>query len=275
MPEIVFEKGKVVELIPYDNNSWMKTLRRVHFNGEPITGKTTALTTMPAMRHIMIAPGEQGYSSLQENDEQKVYKFVTDPTELTDYAGVWKVFQEMAKRILSNEFGQVTVFAIDGLHKLYYMLMKNRGFPTNTDMWGDKAYGKGYDYTRMDFENFMNPILASNIPYVAATSYDRSAAIEKGSKDLGMFPDFPGQMARNIMGMFPVTIHTKRVPSAGVEKFFWELKATPTLRGVGVHVPLALKKQLPPFCEPNWAAFEKLLIESAVPIEKKIGGEKA
>lgn len=264
MPTINIDIAGKTTVTPLDPEAWKKTLRRVLVHGEPLSGKTTCLMSFPAPRHILIAPGELGYSSIQEDENTKIYYFEPQDS-MMDYRHIWIQVQQWTRDILSGKHGEVTTFAIDGLHKIYAAIMKARGHTPDTDA---KAFSGYHDA----FNNFMIPIIAGPTKYVVATCYDGSEQIETGSKtnkDMALWPDLPGQMAKKVMGMFPVVIHTKR-SGVGKEQYFWELQASQTMRGVGVHVPTRLRQNLPAFCEPNWEVFERMLLESAVPVTKQL-----
>jgi len=232
------DKGEF-ELLETDLDSWKTTFRRVLLNGPPLSGKTSGLLTFPALRHILVAPGEIGHSSIKEDDNTKLYYWEFDPgASGVQYARLWANLQKLTMQILGGQFGPVTTFGVDGLHKIYYTIMKALGYTSGTD---PKEYVKYHEA----FEGYLNPILSSKIPYVAMTVYDGQEAIEVGSKVTAVFPDLPGKQAKAIMGKFPVVFHTERRGDGGKERFVWQLRASGKIQGCGVHVPPDVGKLFP------------------------------
>ena len=246
------DKGEFT-LEEVDLDSWKSTFRRVLLNGPPLSGKTTALKTFPAKRHLLIAPGELGHSSIQEDDDTKIYYWEFDPNATkVAYSRVWAHIQVITTNILKGMYGDITTFGIDGLHKLYYVIMKSHGFTPDSDP---------RDYVRYHetFTNYMNSILQSPTPFVVATSYDGVEALEAGSKISQIFPDLPGKMAKQVMGMFPCVFHTERSGDDGKEKYIWRLRANGKIQGVGMHLPQDIKAKFPAEIEPDWQKVEACL----------------
>src|SRR3990167_4563406 len=218
LPVVTMSEKGDFELTPVDLDILKTTFRRLLLNGPPLSGKTTALLTFPPKRFILVAPGELGYSSIREDDQTKLFYWEFDPgASNVQYARVWTQLQLLVLQILSGKHGEVTTFCVDGLHKLYYLIMKALGFTSSSD---PKEYVKYHE----TFSNFMSPILGSKVPYVVCTSYDGNEAIEVGSKVTQIFPDLPGKMAKQVMGMFPVVFHAERNGEGEKERFLWRLR---------------------------------------------------
>lgn len=256
MPIVRFNDKGEFELEEVDLDAWRTTFRRLLLNGPPLTGKTTSLLTFPAKRHLVIAPGEMGHSSVREDENTKVYYWEFDPAASNvQYGRVWAQLQKLVLAILSGNFGEVNTFGMDGLHKVYYLIMKANGFTSNTD---PKEYVKYHEA----FTNFLGPILGSSIPYVVATSYDGQEAVEVGSKVTAIFPDLPGKMAKQVMGMFPVVFHTERRGDGAQEKYIWQLRSTGKVQGVGMHLPQEIKKLFPAELDQDWRKVEEILAKA-------------
>jgi hypothetical protein len=246
------DKGEF-ELIPVDLDSWKGTFRRVLLNGPPLSGKTTSLLTFPKKRHILIAPGELGHSSVREDDDTKVYFWQFDPSSSNiQYMKTWVQVQKLTNEVLGGKFGEVETFAIDGLHKLMFTIMCANGWTPDTE---GKVYPKYY----RKFNEYLSPILASTIPYVVATCYDGRESIEPGSKITQVFPQLPGALAKDIMGTFPVCFHAERHGEGDKETFVWRLRAQGSMQAAGMHLPVDLKKKFPAELEQDWSKVEAIL----------------
>lgn len=247
-----------------DRSKWKQLFRRALINGAPLSGKTTSLKTWPAIapgkRHILVAPGELGHSSILPDDDTKLYYWEFDPSaSAIQYKKVFLELQQVTNDILSGKYGEVTSFAFDGLHKLYYVVMKANGFTPDSEAKEYTRYHEG-------FTQYISPILGSNVPYVAMTCYDGNEAIEVGSKTMQVFPDLPGRMAKQIMGMFPIILHSERSGEGPTQKFTWRLRASGKVQAAGMHVPKEIADKFPAELPQSWAEVEKIIASvDAVP----------
>jgi hypothetical protein len=252
----VTEKGEF-ELTEIDLDSWKSTFRRVLVNGPPLSGKTTSFLTFPTKQHILVAPGELGHSSVRENDDTKLYYWTFDSgASNMQYLKTWINVQKMTNDILSGKFGEVTTFGLDGLHKLYSLIMRAKGWTPNSDA---KEYVKYHD----EFGTYVNSILNSKVPYVVASCYDGNEAVEPGSKITQVFPDLPGKQAKLIMGMFPVCFHAERRGEGDKETFVWRLRATGKIQAAGMHLPTDIKAKFPAELPQDWKLVEEILSKAA------------
>jgi hypothetical protein len=257
LPRItVTEKGEF-ELEEIDLDGWKNTFRRLLVNGPPLSGKSTSFLTFPPKRHILVAPGELGHSSLRETDDTKLYYWQFDPgVSNVQYLKTWINVQKITNDILGGKFGEVTTFAFDGLHKLYSLVMRAKGWTPDSDA---KEYVKYHD----EFGKYINLILQSKIPYVVASCYDGNEAVEPGSKVTQVFPDLPGKQAKLIMGSFPVVFHSERRGEGDKEQFVWRLRATGKIQAVGMHLPQEIKNVFPAEIEQDWRKVEEILNKAA------------
>lgn len=222
-------------------------------NGPPLSGKTTSMLTFPPKRHILIAPGELGHSSVREDKDTALYYWEFNPNATTvQFLRMWTYVQQLTREILAGKHGEITTFGLDGLHKLYYLIMKSNGFTSATD---PREYTKYHE----QFTNYMNGILASPVAYVVASSYDGVEALEAGSKVTQVFPDLPGKMAKQIMGMFPVVLHSERNGEGNREKFMWRLRSTGKVQAAGMHIPVDIRAKFPEEVEQDWGQIEKVV----------------
>ena len=232
---------------------WKQTFRRVLINGAPLSGKTTSLRTWPAIRHIVVAPGELGFSSVIPSEETKVYYWEFDPaTTVVQYKRIWAELQVLIQEIVGGKYGPVTTLALDGLHKIYYVIQKAHGFTPTTD-------GKAYTEYHEKFTELMVNVLGSNIPYVVATCYDGQEPIELGSSVTQIFPDLPGKMAKGVLGMFPVVLHSERTDESNKQRFVWRLRPQGKIKAVGLHLPPEISEKFPAEMAQDWREVEKIV----------------
>lgn len=234
-------------------DAWKRIFRRTLENGPPLSGKTTAMKTWPPKRHLIIAPGELGHSSILPDDDTRMYFWEFDPTaSRTDYKKVLVELEIVVREILCGKYGEVVTFGLDGLHKLYYVIMKANGFTIDTDT---REYARYHEA----FTQLIGPILGSNVPYIVMTCYDGQEAIEAGSKVTQVFPQLPGRMAKEVMGLFPVVLHTKRVGDGQKQQFLWELKASGKMQGAGMHLPVEIAAKFPAEMDQDWRQVEAII----------------
>lgn len=250
------EKGEF-ELIEIDLDAWKQTFRRVLVNGPPLSGKSTSFLTFPPKRHIIVAPGELGHSSIREDENTKLYYWEFDPgVSNVQYLKTWVNVQKLTTEILSGKHGEITTLGMDGLHKLYFLIMKAKGFTVDSD---PKEYVKYHE----EFSRYMHMILGSSVSYVVASSYDGVEALEAGSKITQVFPDLPGKMAKQVMGMFPVVLHAERRGDGDKEKFMWQLRSTGKVQAAGMHLPADIRGQFPSEIEQDWQKIETIIAAKA------------
>lgn len=220
-------------LIKIDSNTWRRAFSRILWNGPPLTGKTTGSLTLPRPCHLVVAPGELGYSSVTPEADFHIYAWKYDPSDTALLPrDVWKELQETITAILKGEHGEVATLVIDGLHKLYDLVMRVEGW--NRAMVDDKEAGRQYTKYHDVFGTFLSRVLGSGVPLVGATCYDGLEPVEPGSKITQIFPLLPGRMAKDVMGMFPVVFHTSIEPGG---HYYWTLKPTGKMQAAGVHIP--------------------------------------
>lgn len=233
---------------------WLKSYRRVLLNGAPLRGKTTSLKTFPKPIHIIVAPGEMGYSSLfPDPPHLNLYYWEFDTASpIIAWAKVWVEFKILCTDILNGKYGSVETLAIDGLHKLYYVIQKAHGYTQDSEA---REYSRYHEV----FTNQMSVILGSSIPYVVATVYDGPEATEPGSKVTQVFPQLPGRMAKDIMGLFPCVFHAElRVDEKG-SIYSWRLQPSVKMQAAGFHLPKEITSTFPAELPQDWAIVEKLI----------------
>jgi hypothetical protein len=233
-----------VALIKIDSQTWRRAFSRILWNGPPLTGKTTGTMTLPRPCHLVVIPGELGYSSVMPESDYHIHAWEYDPTDPKSSASAsWRELQEVITAILSGKHGEVKSLVIDGLHKLYDLGMRAEGWTAASV--DDEKSGRQYTKYHDKFSTFLSRVLGSGVPLVGATCYDGLEAVEPGSKITQVFPLLPGRMAKDVMGMFPVVFHTEL--EAG--RYYWTLKAQGKMQAAGLHVPTKFIGMMPPRIE--------------------------
>lgn len=227
-------------LIKLDQSSWRRSFSRILWNGPPLSGKTTGTLTLPRPCHLVVAPGELGYSSVLPEPDYHIYAWEYDQNDMkVNPRDIWKEMNEVLTEILQGKHGEVKSLVFDGLHKLYDLVMRIEGWQAS--MIDDKEAGKQYVKYHATFSSFLSRMLASSVPLVGATCYDGLEPIEPGSKLTQIFPMLPGKMAKEVMGMFPVVFHTSQEST----RYYWALRATGKMQAAGLHVPTRMIAMIP------------------------------
>ena len=255
------------KLMNKDQNLWKRACSRVLINGGPTTGKTQSLLTFPAPRHIMVAPGEQGISTLKPDDDTKIYYWEVDlKAPQIMWAQEWAAWKQLTLEILAGKHGECNTFAWDGIHKVYEMVQKANGYDVER-MVTEENYSKIFALFHSQFFELFDTVCASPVPYFAATVWDGLEPVEGSKKDTEVYPLLPGRAAKDIIGKFPFVIHTK-VRAGGFNEdgtqqmdYRWELKPTGRMKAAGMHVPKDIAAKFPAECEPDWSVVQKILDE--------------
>jgi hypothetical protein len=190
---------------------------------------------------------------VREDENTKLYYWEFDPNSTNvQYMRLWVYVQRITQEILTGKHGEVTTFGLDGLHKLYTVVMLAKGWTPDSD---PKEYVKYH----AEFGKYMQMVLGSPTPYVVASCYDGQEAMEAGSKVMQIYPDLPGKQAKLIMGSFPVVFHAERQGEGEREQFVWRVRSSGKVQGCGMHVPPDIKRLFPAELPQDWNAVEKIL----------------
>lgn len=248
---------------PLTADSWQQGLRRALIVGPPNSRKTTSLFTWPMPIGLISAPGEKGYASIPMGDGVKAFVFEEDIIAKTSPSALVKEIETTTFDLLAGKYGEITTFALDGLHKIYVAYINdatNGDFAAGND-FEPRMYGRAHEM----FLHYIGRISHSKIAYFVATVWDGREADnpDMGSKGpTHVYPDLPGKLAKRIMGEFSVVLYAEvPAPVAGMEqKATWQLQPGGKIWGAGVKVPPALAKTLPAKVPQDWKALEPLLL---------------
>ncbi len=225
---------------------WRRTFSKVLLNGPPLSFKTTSLETFPRPLHAIIVPGEQGGSTLRHDPERGVYVYAWEEEQAEDGtmkimapATVHRELGEVTRAILTGKHGPVGTVAIDGIHKLYDLYKGAFG-------WAPDLEDRGKTSGRMhqEFKNYISLVLGSGVPQKVMTCFD-GVEQEEGKGPKLVYPGLYGYMAKEVMGYFPVVIHTERSGVGPQMKGVWRLQAIGNTQGAGLHVPPYLLARFP------------------------------
>ena len=245
--------------------------RRVLISGPPNSRKTTSLHTWPRPNHIMSYPGEKGHDSIDltmEGIHAYIWEF-DEVTKVSPAAVVTEIENTTWKILGGKQYGPITTFSGDGLHKLYgwyYLRARNEleGANIPDDTKDARAYGMAHD----DFTLYLTKVNQSKVPYVVFTVWDGKEPDSpelKSKSPTHIFPDLPGKMAKRIMGEFSVVLYA----NVGLPKgpgqsapAMWQLQPAGSVWGAGVKIPARLAMGLPQTVPQDWATLEKLLTDA-------------
>jgi AAA domain len=252
-------------------DAWKQGLQRTLVVGPPGARKTTSLLTWPGPIGIVVAPGEKGYASITVGDGIKAFYWEDDIIAKTSPSALVKEIETVAFDLLAGKYGEITTFALDGLHKIYtaYINDATSGAFAAGEDFEPRMYGRAHEM----FLHFISRIAHSPVLYFVATVWDGR---EADNPDLGskgpthIYPDLPGKLAKRIMGEFSVVLYAEvPAPVAGIEqKATWQLQPGGKIWGAGVKVPPVIARTLPAKVPQNWQALEPLLLGQ--PITKEI-----
>ena len=246
-------------------DTWQKALRRVLIVGPPNSRKTTSFLTWPRPLHVLVAPGEKGHASLPvDREDVHAYVFEHDSTTKISPAALVREFEQTAFEILGGKHGDVTTFAVDGLHKAFDLYLNEASDGKLFD--GEKVEPRDYGPAGNKFADFLNRVMLSPVPYAIFSCWDGREKDDPDSKGTDapqhIFPDLPGKAAKRIMGEFSVVLHASvSNPVPGIpQKATWQLIPGGKVWGCGVKIPVEIAAKLPQKVEQDWAKLEPLLL---------------
>jgi len=238
---------------------------RVALFGPPASFKTTAIvTTWPRVyedRDTMVVlslPGEKGWETIPRNEPTLVSLVweVEDIAKVSPHAVVKEVESTIAQAV-SGTYGKITTLALDGAHKLYpwylqrALLDKVANAPQGWDGDEEKLVGPAYGQAHKDYGLLLTKVLASTVPYIVVTFWQ---SLEKDDADdlrrrapKHIFPDLPGQMAKNVVGEFSATLFCETTPAdmQGRSRGTWLTRPEGRVWGACIKVPPEIGKKIP------------------------------
>lgn len=239
--------------------------RRILISGITGEGKTSSLLTCPKPLGIVSAPGEKGYDTIPLDDPSIISRiYLTDDAKKVPSHQVVKEFEGLCFDMLAGKLGQLTTFAIDGLHKYvsYVMDMVTGGAYFQGDEFEPRLYGPAYKHVT----DFMHRVMSTTLPVVAFTVWaeleaDRRAKPGEKQSDIPsyIYPALPGRLAKEVMGEFSVVVHQswrKERPTDASKRPMWQTRPGGDVKGCGLKGPMNIVSRIPVYLPADYTAFE-------------------
>ena len=237
----------------------------VLLTGQPNSGKTQSLVTFLATYPTKLAayvcyPDEQGSSTFPSNHPNVAVRIAwddVDPSKKISYSALWSEVLTVTTDILIGKHGKVELFFGDGLHKLYRIALGKAtgGISSTTLDFDAKLY---YDAKEL-FLNYIHTIQrAASIYLPVFTVWEGREKDNPDSLDKHptrhIFPDFPGQLAKQSVGEFGVVLYALR-KGTGIEgaKYLWQTRPLDLVGGCGIKKPIEVSSKIEDFVPQDWS----------------------
>jgi hypothetical protein len=278
--------------------------RRVLIVGATGSGKTHAFRTFPAPAYVQIYPGEKGQDTLLKADGSPAEPSMivrtwenADPGKSGTVQTSTQVIEEVRKETIAalrGDYGPVSTFCGDGLHKLYGYVMDAlsggeffAGSPFKTESRNDTAVVDpriASQAERWLFDYLSLVCQSRRIQYAVFTTWDadkgtrRAKKMADGSKEkwteipTAKLPALYSNAAGNILGEFGIVLHAsskwERQEVLGadgkgtgkftrVRTFRWQTAADDEVASAAIKVPSEV--EIPKFVRADWRELAKYL----------------
>ncbi|KKL83526.1 hypothetical protein LCGC14_1973890, partial [marine sediment metagenome] len=178
--------------------------------------------------------------------------------------------------ILAGKKGPFHSFCGDGLHKLYshfwlrefnFLMqtksellgkVKRDGTITTEEDFRLQAYGNENYGASRSFMDYVTMVYQSSAKHVTFTCWE-GAEMDipelKSKSPTHILPDFPGKLAKRMMGEFAIVLYaTLTNPDPmGKQKAMWQLRPGGKVWGAGIKMPAAVRDNIPASIEQDWA----------------------
>ena len=271
--------------VELDHKTWDFVISRDLRMGGPNTGKSQSLLTNERPCYVIVYPGEKGISTFPIDEEGfKVYFWKEDEITKNKPGAIIKEVQDLTLELLSGNrapYGPMKSFCGDGLHKFYssfWLRDFRRLVQINADALqlprGTKgsiteeelkirAYGNENYGARQAFMEYVTMVYESSVPHVTFTCWEGAEPDEPGvrSSTTHIFPDFPGKLAKAIVGEFALVLYStlSKPDPLGRVKAKWQLKPGGKVWGAGVKAELKIAERLPREVPQDWSRLSVLL----------------
>lgn len=247
------------------DDDWRRAVTRCLLSGPPNSGKTTSLRTWPVVV-LQSYPGEKGVASIPYSDGLRAFVgTLPPPGEPVNYAQVIVETERLTTEILTGKHGEVQTFAGDGLRKLHdlYLAEATAGASAEGRDFDPRLYGG----THKRFFKYIDMVYRSTVPYVVFTVWDgheKDDPDERGANpSRHIFPNLPGQAAKDIMGEFSLVLYATRQGQGPATRFVWQTQPFGKVWGAGVKLPIDVAKRLPVTVEQDWRVVERIILGDA------------
>jgi len=276
--------------IELDQNTWDFVISRDLRVGPPNSGKTQSFLTNERPCYIVSFPGEKGVTTLPVNEPGiKTYVWKEDDITKGKPGAIIKEVTDLTTELITGKrapIGPMKSFCGDGLHKLYsnfWLREFNHLIATKGELIGKpkrdgtvvteedfklQAYGNENYGASRDFMKYVTYVYESNVPHVTFTCWEGMELDTpelKSKSDSHILPDFPGKLAKRIMGEFAIVLYASlqvttpvpNQPPVVVSK--WQLKPGGKVWGAGIKIPPEIAKNIPKEITQDWGELKKYL----------------
>lgn len=251
----------------FDFEQWRRTFSRAGLIGPPNSWKTSALRTWPRPIKIVSFPGENGASSIPQEDGIEAFVWEEDPATIKSPQAVVNEVWRFTTEVLAGKHGDIKTFAGDGFHKFYEVIYEaelaalKEAFPSmDEDKLGGRAYGKAH---KTAFKYFKK-VVSSSVPYAVLTMW---SGVDKDDPEnprsaSHIWPELPGKLAQRVMGEFGVVLYSEPGQEMAPGKFQpgkWQTRKHGKVHGAGTKLPPPVAIKVPTFVEQDWQKLEALV----------------
>ena len=260
-----------------NEETWEFAISRDLRVGPPNTGKSQSLLTNERPTIVISYPGEKGITTFPKNEPDfKVFFWKEDDMTKNKPSTIIKEVESLTLDILAGKKGPFHSFCGDGLHKLYshfwlrefnFLMqtksellgkVKRDGTITTEEDFRLQAYGnENYGASRsfMDYITMVYQSSAKHVTFTCWEGVEMDAPELRSKSPTHIFPDFPGKLAKRIMGEFAIVLYASLTnpDPQGKQRAFWQLRPGGKVWGAGIKMPSSVRDNIPASIEQDWA----------------------
>ena len=260
-----------------NEETWEFAISRDLRVGPPNTGKSQSLLTNERPTIVISYPGEKGITTFPKNEPGfKVFFWKEDDMSKNKPGVIIKEVETLTLDILAGKHGAFHSFCGDGLHKLYsHFWLREFNFLMQTKsellgrpkkdgtIWSEEdfrlsAYGnENYGASRsfMDYVTMVYQSSAKHVTFTCWEGVEMDAPELRSKSPTHIFPDFPGKLAKRIMGEFAIVLYASLTnpDPQGKQRAFWQLRPGGKVWGAGIKMPASVRDNIPASIEQDWA----------------------
>ena len=283
-----------------NEETWDFAISRDLRVGGPNTGKSQSLLTNERPTIVISYPGEKGITTFPKNEPDfKVFFWKEDDMTKNKPGVIIKEVETLTLDILAGKHGEFHSFCGDGLHKLYsHFWLREFNFLMQTKsellgrpkkdgtIWSEEdfrlsAYGnENYGASRsfMDYVTMVYQSSAKHVTFTCWEGVEMDVPELRSKSPTHIFPDFPGKLAKRIMGEFAIVLYASLTnpDPQGKQKAFWQLRPGGKVWGAGIKMPASVRDNIPASIEQDWADLwlyltgQKKLVRKAGPVQSVV-----
>jgi len=278
-----------------NEETWDFAISRDLRVGPPNSGKSQSLLTNERPTIVISYPGEKGITTFPKNEPDfTVFFWKEDDVTKNKPGTIIKEVENLTLDILAGKHGEFHSFCGDGLHKLYsHFWLREFNFLMQTKsellgrskkdgtIWSEEdfrlsAYGnENYGASRsfMDYVTMVYQSSAKHVTFTCWEGVEMDAPELKSKSPTHIFPDFPGKLAKRIMGEFAIVLYSNLTnpDPQGKQKAFWQLRPGGKVWGAGIKMPMNVRDNIPASIEQDWADLWLYLTGQKKLVRKSVG----